>query len=172
MGERVVRCGGGEDVRGHAQLRSYRATRWTGGKRVAFLEHLATSANVTAAAQAAGISKVQVYRIRRRDPGFRAAWREALCEGYEALEIVLLDRALHGVEKPVFYGGKQVGVTREFNDAVALRLLTIHRAEVAAERARHEEPAEARAVLTIEEVKAKLADMRERQAALEADEGQ
>lgn len=170
MSEVVVRNGAGA-IRGHAQVRTYRAKRWTAGKRTAFLEALAATANVTASAEAAGMSRVQVYRIRRHDPGFRAAWREALCEGYEALEIVLLERALHGVERPVFYGGKQVGMTREFNDSVALQLLARHRAEVAAERAGRDAPIETRAAVGIDEVKAKLAEMRERQAALDADTG-
>lgn len=157
-------------VRGHAQVRAVRRRGVTVAKRRAFLEHLAMTSNVKASAKAAGISIAQVYRIKWQDPAFAAAWGEALCQAFEALEIVLLDRAMHGTEKPVFHAGKRIAVTRDFNDAVALKLLDTHRAErVAARAARGEAPA-AREAVTIDEVRAKLADMRARQAGLARDE--
>lgn len=169
MGEerRVVRNHGGP-IAGHAQVRRMKSTRWTEARQIAFLEHLAVTANVAAAAEAAGMSKVQVYRIRRRDPAFRAAWSEALRQGYEALEIVLLHRAMHGVERPVFHGGAQIGTVREYSDAVAVRLLQLHRATVDGARARDLDSSEEPPELAIEEIRAKLEEMRVRRAALAA----
>ena len=156
------------ETKGHAQVRMLRHSRWTQSKRVAFLEELAVTSNVTAAAEAAGMSRVQLYRIKKRDPAFGAAWAEALREGYQALEIQLLERARNGTEKPVFFGGKQIDTTREFNDAVALKLLSAHRDAVAAERTA-ERPEAAPRETALAEIKAKLAEMSERRAALEAD---
>jgi hypothetical protein len=170
MGEVTIGRNHAGPVRGHAQVRAVRRRGFTAAKRQAFLEQLAMTSNVKASAKAAGLGVATVYRVKKQDPGFAADWGDALCEAFEALEIVLLDRAMHGTERPVFHAGKKIAVTREFNDAVALKLLEAHRAERAAVRAAREHAGDGRAVLTIEEVKEKLADMRTRQAALEADE--
>jgi len=57
--------------------------RW----RKAFLETLAATSNVAASARAATVPPARAYDARRKDPAFHRAWQEALCEGYEHLEM-------------------------------------------------------------------------------------
>jgi len=100
-----------------------------------FLVALAATSNVTAAAQAAGITANAAYQRRRRDPAFYRARGEALAHGYEALEMALLERARFGVPRPIFHAGSQVGEYRVYDNATGLRLLVAHRAMVAEARA-------------------------------------
>lgn len=86
---------------------------------------LAETSNVTAAAAAAGVQPSVAYKQKRSDAEFAAQWREALCEGYDLLEIEVLYRLRFGEPKE---GGK-------FDNATALRLLSQHRETVARERA-------------------------------------
>jgi hypothetical protein len=118
---------------GRAQLVSVEGG-WDEAKQAAFLEHLALTANVSASARAVGQCERGVYKLRQRSSGFRAAWAAALREGYAKLELMLLDRAMNGTEKPVFHSGVKIDVMREYPDATALRLLAAHRDAVAEER--------------------------------------
>ncbi len=88
-------------VRGGALPKRVVARRndWTPKMAEQFIEALADSCNVTLAAKAIGRSLTNVYRRRMRDANFRSAWEEALAIGYSRLEMMLLERALHGVEK-------------------------------------------------------------------------
>ena len=74
---------------------------WTAARQRAFVEALGESCNVKLAARKAGVSTSQAYVRRARDAGFRAGWDRALATGYAQLEMVMLERALHGVEKTV-----------------------------------------------------------------------
>ena len=67
--------------------------RWSVAGERAFLGELAMTANVKAAARAAGVSTVAVYNRRRKWPAFAAAWREAKAEGWERLEWLLIQAA-------------------------------------------------------------------------------
>ncbi len=80
---RLVRTGGGD-----------RRVKFTPARRELFLENLAASCNVTASAAAAGVSFSAAYRCRMRDPEFRAAWAEAIDQGYAMLEAGLLEQAM------------------------------------------------------------------------------
>jgi hypothetical protein len=102
--------------------------RW----RPVFLAHLAQTSNVTAAAKAADVPTTRVYAERRKDPAFYRAWQVALCEGYEHLEMALLHRLREGEIKPA--SGAKRGV-RVFDNATALRLLTVHREAVSRQQA-------------------------------------
>lgn len=93
--------------------------------RPVFLAVLAETSNVTAAAAAADVPASRAYKDKRDDSEFAAKWREALCEGYDHLEIEVLHRLRFGEAKE---GAK-------FDNATALRLLSQHRETVARERA-------------------------------------
>lgn len=114
-----------------------------------FLAALAETSNVSAAAIAAGIEPSHPYKVKQSDNWFAQAWREALCEGYDNLELELLHRLRFGE-------GKDGGA--KFDNANALRLLTQHRETVARQRAIRENAdiAEVRA-----SIHAKLLDMRD-----------
>jgi hypothetical protein len=113
-----------------ARRRKPKRVRWSAKREATFLETLAQTANVAASARAAGLSDSSVYRHRQTSDAFRAKWAVALAEGFERLETMMLDRALNGTEKPVWYGGKRVGTITEYSDRTALALLAHHRGTV------------------------------------------
>ena len=104
---------------------SYRS--WTAAKERRFLEALATCCNVKLAAKTAKVSTSAVYVRRSRNASFRTAWDGALATGYAQLELMMLERALHGVEKVIVARDGTRTVMREYSDRVALALLRMHR---------------------------------------------
>ncbi|WP_133366658.1 hypothetical protein [Qipengyuania sediminis] len=105
-------------------------TNW----RARFLAHLGETSNVTAAARHAKVPLHVVYKHRRTDPAFRGAWFAALAEGYDNLEMELLQH-LRGKEEE----GEAPGASaakRKFDTATAFRCLTAHRESVAREKGR------------------------------------
>ncbi|PKB14246.1 hypothetical protein B0I00_2878 [Novosphingobium kunmingense] len=128
-----------------------------------FLAELAITSNVSAAARKAGVHSAQAYEARRLHPEFNRAWQQALCEGYDYLEMELLSRLRSGEVKPAT--GAKRGV-RAFDNATAFRLLSAHRESAARFRAvRHNQDAEA----IVQSINAKLDAMRQRHLAALAD---
>lgn len=124
-----------------------------------FLSELAATSNVSAAARKAEVSTFIVYEMRRTRAEFSRQWQEALCEGYDHLEMALLHRLRAGEIKPA--AGAKRGV-RQFDNATSLRLLTAHREAVARQRAmRDNEDADA----ILASINLKLERMRERSLA-------
>ena len=115
------------------QQRKARPSDWSGIKARLFVEALAETCNVTLAAKAAGVSTGAAYRHRAMEAGFRAQWRRALATAYAGLELTLLERALHGVEKVVSVRNGEPTVMREYNDRTGLTLLRMHRDSAEAE---------------------------------------
>jgi hypothetical protein len=131
-----------------------------------FLAELAVTSNVSAAARKAGIASSTAYDARRASAEFNRAWQQALCEGYDHLELELLHRLRSGEVKPA--AGARRGV-RSYENGTALRLLVAHRASAARQRAvRDNEDTEA----ILASIDAKLDRMRERRFAVaESDHG-
>ena len=83
------------------QLRAERGSKkaeprrngFTEAKRKKFLSHFAATCNAKGAARAAGVAHSTVYARRAKDEQFRAAWNEALEQGYAALEAELVRRS-------------------------------------------------------------------------------
>ena len=100
---------------------------WTKAHERKFLEGLAALCNVKLAARQAKVSTSAAYVRRTKDATFRAAWEAALATGYAQLELMMLERALHGVEKTVIARDGTKTAMREFNDRVALALMRMHR---------------------------------------------
>ncbi len=122
----------------------------------AFLSELAATSNVSASARRAGITTSAAYDARRNKPEFYRQWQDALCEGYDHLEMDLLHRLRTGEVKPA--PGAKRGI-RSFDNATAFRLLIAHRESAAQGRAiRENEDAEA----ILASIDAKLDRMRER----------
>ena len=109
--------------------------------REKFLACLAETSNVTASAECADISLSWVYKTKREDRGFAEAWLEALCEGYDHLEMELLFRLRTGESRDI--------PAVKYDNATALRLLLAHRDTRARYMARQ-------ANVTAEEVRASL----------------
>ena len=124
-----------------------------------FLDELAATSNVSAAAAVAGVSASAIYQLRRESPEFARRWYAALAEGYDNLEMELLGH-LRSVED----GGEAAKSGKKFDTAAALRCLAAHRESVAREKGRR---ALAEEVVTIESINAKIDRLR-----LASEEGQ
>jgi len=98
----------------------------------------------------------RAYRLRRTEPDFARAWRAALLESYENLEMEVLYR--------LRFGDPKDGEVK-FDNATALRLLGLHRETVARERASRENGDLAAVRASIQ---AKLAQLREQVTARRA----
>lgn len=122
----------------------------------AFLAELAATSNVSAAARAAEIATSTAYETRRSNPEFNRKWQQALCEGYDHLEMELLHRLRTGEIRPA--SGAKRGV-RSFDNATAFRLLVAHRESAARQRAIRDNEDTEQIILSIN---AKLELMRER----------
>lgn len=92
-----------------------------------FLDHLAETANVSASAKTAGISSSAVYAERRRLPGFRELWANALAEGYARLETDLLAEALQSANGNTTDGTLKA---RAQKHRLGIALLNAHRTSV------------------------------------------
>lgn len=101
--------------------------RWSETAEAVFLDTLATTCNITAAAAAAGFTPGTVYYRRRRDPGFADRWRAALDQGYVRIEALLLEsatRSLSGWAPPPDCAIPPMTVKE------AMGMLALHRAMV------------------------------------------
>ena len=98
---------------------------WTPERQRGFIEALADTGSVEAACKAVDMSSVGAYHLRRQ-PGadsFRAAWEAALGLGVQRIEDVVMDRALNGVEEPLYSYGKLVGTRTRYNDRLLMFIL-------------------------------------------------
>jgi len=91
--------------------------------RDVFIATLGETSSVEASAGAAGIRTAWAYKTRREDADFARRWFEALCEGYDNLEMDLLYRLRSGRIEEVDEDGSK----RKFDLATAFRILTAHR---------------------------------------------
>ena len=100
---------------------------WTSAKMAAFLRQLSASHSVSAAARSVGMSRQSAYRLRSRLKGkaFDVAWDVAFHHSYDNLAHAALERALNGVEMPVFFQGEQVGSYRKFDERLTVALLAM-----------------------------------------------
>ena len=118
--------------------------RWTKRKMAEFLRVLAATQQVKAAAKAVGMSRQSAYKLRNRLKGepFDVAWEAAFQHGYDALHQAALERALHGVEEPVFHGGEQIGTRRRYDERLTVFLLARRNAQGAQRLSRYGAAAE------------------------------
>lgn len=98
---------------------------WTPERQRGFIEALADTGSVKAAAHAVNMTPEGAYLLRRHPEGdeFRKAWENALRLGVQRLEDVAMDRALNGVEVPVYHFGAVVGSRRVYNDRLLMFIL-------------------------------------------------
>ncbi|WP_417622936.1 hypothetical protein [Parasphingorhabdus sp.] len=99
---------------------------WLPEIRVKFLETLARTGNVGAAAHYVQRSRQTAYDLKRRDRDFARAWLAALVLAREEAQDALQERAIEGIEEEIFYHGEVVA-TRRRHDA---RLLLAHLARL------------------------------------------
>lgn len=98
---------------------------WTPDRQRRFIEALADTGSVEAAARAVDMAERGAYELRRQPgaEGFRAAWEAALAIGVQRIEDVAMNRALNGVEEPVYSYGKLVGTRQRYNDRLLMFIL-------------------------------------------------
>lgn len=94
-----------------------------GDWQATFLATLADCGNVSGSIKAAGVGMSTAYRHRRTDPKFARSWRRSLRMAADALEAEARRRAVDGVKRPVYQGGKKVGEVREYSDTLLIFLL-------------------------------------------------
>ena len=133
-------------------------TQW----RKDFLAELARTSNVAAAARKAGVDASTAYKTRRSETRFAREWFEALCEGYDNLEMDLPHRLREGELEGSTAKPK---ARRKFDNATAFRLLAAHRAAVVRQRSRREDQDEEAVYASIT---AKLETIRQRMTGLPA----
>ncbi|KPL68924.1 hypothetical protein SZ64_12940 [Erythrobacter sp. SG61-1L] len=129
--------------------------------RSLFLDTLAETSNVSAAARAAGIDPSRAYKVRRAEPDFRAQWGVALLEGYDHLEMETLHRLRMGTGKD----------DPKFDTANALRLLALHRESAVRQRALRQEEDEDAILASLDAKIAAMAAREEEAMRLLASEG-
>jgi len=98
---------------------------WTPARQRIFIETLADTACVKAAAAAAGMTPQSAWRLRRRADAraFDAAWEGALAQGLSRLVSVAIDRAINGTLRERYYHGELVGEERVYHDNLLLALI-------------------------------------------------
>lgn len=98
---------------------------WTDKRQRRFIEALADTGSVKAAAHRVNMTPEGAYMLRRHPQaaGFRNAWEAALALGVQQLEDVAMERALHGTEVPVYSYGKLIGSRIVHNDRLVMFIL-------------------------------------------------
>lgn len=105
-----------------------------GDWKAIFLAALATSGVVLTACKKARIGRTTAYKTRDEDEDFATAWDAALDDAADEMEEEAHRRAVKGVLKPVYQGGKKVGSIREYSDTLLIFRLKAARPEKYRER--------------------------------------
>lgn len=107
---------------------SNRRDGWTPERQRRFIDMLAASGTVAAAASAVAKSAWSAYKLRNRAGGesFARAWDIAQLMAGDRVYAQAIDRAVNGVEVPRFYRGQQVGTVRQSDYRLAFKVLNDH----------------------------------------------
>jgi hypothetical protein len=98
-------------------------------KKRAFLAAFAERGNVRLACQAAKVGRSSHYVWLKADADYAARFQEAQAEAVDVLEAEAHRRAVQGVKRPVYQGGKRVGYVQEYSDVLLIFLLKAARPE-------------------------------------------
>ena len=98
---------------------------WSADRQREFIALLAETGSVRAACRRMGVGEHHIYKLRGHPEAdsFRKAWEAALDLGIARIEDVAMDRALYGVETPVYHCGELIGTRRVHNDRLLMFLL-------------------------------------------------
>lgn len=88
-----------------------------------FLEYYAKSGSYVRAAKACGLSVSTLKQLEGLSTTFAEALDQARMEAVAEIEEAARERAVHGVERDVYYQGQKVGTEREYSDRLAELLL-------------------------------------------------
>jgi hypothetical protein len=87
-----------------------------------FLRTFADNANLRAACKAAGIDRSTVYRWQEHDDAFSFRFKQAEADANDVIRAAIYQRAIQGVDKPVFHAGVVAGAVREYSDTLLIFL--------------------------------------------------
>lgn len=98
---------------------------WSAARQREFIDHLVETGSVRAACRRMGVGEHHIYKLRNHPEGgsFRAAWEAALDMGIQRIEDLAMDRAMNGVEEPVYSYGELVGTRIKYNDRLLMFIL-------------------------------------------------
>ncbi|MEB3414750.1 hypothetical protein VCJ71_01590 [Alteriqipengyuania sp. WL0013] len=98
---------------------------WSAERQREFIALLAETGTVRDACRRMGAGEHHIYKLRAHPEGasFARAWEAALDLGVRRVEDTLMDRAINGVEVPVYHRGEIVGTRRVFNDRLLMFVL-------------------------------------------------
>jgi len=102
-----------------------RSNGWKPEVQRAFIEALAETGSVKSACRRVNRADHGAYLLRRHPQAeqFRKAWDAALDIGMRRIEDVAMDRALNGVEMPLYSYGKLIGTRTVYNDRLLMFML-------------------------------------------------
>ncbi|HEY9092467.1 hypothetical protein [Parasphingorhabdus sp.] len=112
-----------------AERERQRCDGWTPQRQRDFIGMLADTGCVSEAAKSVGMSASGAYQLRRSPEGkaFAYAWEMAMAQASRRLVDVAFERAVKGVEDPVFdRDGQCTYVRRKYNDRLLMFLLRAH----------------------------------------------
>jgi hypothetical protein len=98
-------------------------TGWSVARQRLFLEHLAETGSVHAAAGEARLSARSAYRLRARSPAFARAWDLAQQLAVGRLSALAFDRAINGALEQRFVDGQLSAEIRRPSDKMLMWLL-------------------------------------------------
>jgi hypothetical protein len=78
---------------------------------------------ISLAAKAAGCERRSHSMWMARDPDYPALFAEAKEEACESLEKEARRRAVEGVDRPVYQGGRKIGTLKEYSDVLLIFLM-------------------------------------------------
>lgn len=103
-------------------------------RQEAFLAQYELTCHVGMSAEHAGIQRKQHYYWLTHDPSYRPRFEASDKIAIDALEQSLLQRAMHGVEEPVWHQGQQCGSVLKYSDRLGEFLLKGRRPEMYGDR--------------------------------------
>jgi molybdenum-dependent DNA-binding transcriptional regulator ModE len=131
---RSFRTAGGEMVmvrlkNGALQMRRAQPGKLTREAEQAFLAALSATCNVSLAAAAVGASEAAFHRRRRKDPAFAREVRMALSQGYDQLEMALLEAGMPGSREHDDWRSNEPPAMPPMTASQALQLMYLHQKE-------------------------------------------
>jgi hypothetical protein len=105
-------------------------TKLTPLREKTLLDVLRIGGSISKAAEAAGLAIRSIRRWKSQNAAFAERFNEALETGCDRLEDEAVKRAISGVERPVYQGGKLVGTELIYSDRLLELLLKSRRPHI------------------------------------------
>ena len=142
------------------QVKRVGAGKWTPAVERRFFDALAGTANVSRAAEAAGVSTNAVYARRMKQALFRAKWEAVLETGRAAIEMKLVEAANRSFDPEECDFGD---VEPRVSVAEAIRIVQLHGSKVERQSIEEMEPPADEIAAVRERLVTKLMRLRERE---------